>query len=150
MLAQSPGSHAEKCQCPRFGFPAPFGPRNPVTSRGETVVVTIETGRPMASVPGAPVGTNDWDSDVHMHLPSTSRLLRAAGLRVHELNTGPYGDVYRWRTNTDDNDPITDGLGKDHPQPWQSWVQEVERTGASSISLSRCSAAAQPATGSLR
>jgi hypothetical protein len=52
---------------------------------------------------------------------------------VRELNTGPYDDVYRWRTNTDDANPVTAKLGPDSPVPWQTWAAQTGRAHAQAM-----------------
>ncbi|WP_370350411.1 hypothetical protein [Catenulispora sp. EB89] len=97
------------------------------------ITVTVHADQALARVPAAPIGTNDWDSDPNITNPGTSALLDAAGLRVRELNTGPFDDVYRWRTNTDDANAATANLGPDAPLPWQTWVHQTEQTHAQAM-----------------
>ena len=109
------------------------GPAAGADAKPAPITVTVHADRALATVPGAPVGSNDWDSDPNLTNPGTTPLLAAAGLRVRELNTGPYDDVYRWRTNTDDANPLTDRLGPDVPQPWQTWVHQAQKMNAQAM-----------------
>lgn len=112
----------------------PAATANATSNAGATpITVTVHANQALARVPGAPIGTNDWDSDPNITNPGTSALLHAAGLRVRELNTGPYDDVYRWQTNTDDANPVTAKLGPDSPLPWQAWVHQTEQTHAQAM-----------------
>ncbi len=92
-------------------------------------VVTVDTGRVLATVGSTATGVNDWQADANIVAPGTARLLTAAGARIRELNAGPYDDVYRWRTNTYDGDPITDAYGAVKAVPWQSWATQARRAG---------------------
>ncbi|MEY9854694.1 hypothetical protein ABH935_000291 [Catenulispora sp. GAS73] len=113
------------------------GPAATATATADTgatpITVTVHADRALARVPDAPIGSNDWDSDPNITNPGTGPLLNAAGLRVRELNTGPFDDVYRWRTNTDDANPLTAALGPDNPVPWQTWARETEQTHAQAM-----------------
>jgi hypothetical protein len=102
------------------------GPADAATA---PTVVTVHADQAMATVGSTPVGTNDWDSDYWGLRPAVNQQLSSAGVRVRELNTGPFDDVYRWRTNTDDTDPITVKDGPDQPIPWQQWVGQTKAIG---------------------
>lgn len=106
------------------------GPATAATAAATADTVTVHTGQTLATVAADAVGVDDWQTDTEMHAPGTTQLLSADGVRLRELNTGPWDDVYRWRTNTFDHDPITDGYGPATPQPWQSWVADSQRMGA--------------------
>lgn len=67
--------------------------------------MTVHADQALARVPGAPIGSNDWDSDRNITNPGTGALLDAAGVRVLELNTGPFDDVCRRQTDTWAVDP---------------------------------------------
>jgi hypothetical protein len=92
--------------------------------------ITVDTGHALATVGSMATGVNDWQNDAQTFAPGTNALLGAAGVDVRELNTGPYDDTYRWRTNTYDVDPVTTADGPGTPQPWQKWVATVKPTGA--------------------
>lgn len=109
----------------------PMAAAAPVLS-GPTVV-TVHANQPMAAVGDAAVGVNDWNPDEQLRTPSTNRRLAEAGVRIRELNSGPYDDVYRWRTNTEDANPVTDAIGKQTPQPWQDWVKQTKAIGAQAM-----------------
>jgi hypothetical protein len=91
--------------------------------------VTVAAGHTLATVGSAATGANDWQSDPNILAPGTDTLLGAAGVRIRELNTGPFDDTYRWQTNTYDPDPITAADGPATPQPWQRWVAASRAMG---------------------
>ncbi|MFJ6665312.1 hypothetical protein [Streptomyces sp. NPDC091383] len=91
--------------------------------------VTVHADRTLATVGQDALGSDDWQTDPEAGAPGTGRLLRADGVRLRELNTGPWDDTYRWRTNSFDPDPIT-GDSSPAAQPWQSWAASVKKTGA--------------------
>jgi hypothetical protein len=93
-------------------------------------VVTIDANHVLATVGGDAVGVNDWGTDSNLHAPGSSALLAQDGVRVRELNAGPFDDVYRWQTNTYDSNPISDPLEPGTPVSWQSWVREAQRSGS--------------------
>jgi hypothetical protein len=104
------------------------GPLANAATTGTTI--TVHTGTTLATVPSAAIGVNDWQADEYMNTPGSDSLLAADGVRVRELNTGPWDDVYRWQTNSFDHDPITDGYGPATAQPWQTWASHAKRIGA--------------------
>lgn len=116
-----------------LGAAVTAGPAATAQARATPITVTVHADRALARVPDAPIGTNDWDSDPNMTNPGTGALLNAAGLRVRELNTGPYDDVYRWQTNTDDANPVTAKVGPDSPAPWQTWVRQTRQMHAQAM-----------------
>jgi hypothetical protein len=96
-------------------------------------VVTVAANQVLSTVGGGAVGVNDWQNDATIATPATAGLLRSDGVRIRELNAGPYDDVYRWRTNTFDHDPVTDAFGAVAPVSWQSWVAATKREGAQAM-----------------
>ncbi|WP_369386400.1 hypothetical protein AB5J72_01420 [Streptomyces sp. CG1] len=93
--------------------------------------ITVDAGHTLATVRPDALGVDDWQTDPEASTRATGRLLHADGVRLRELNTGPWDDTYRWRTNSFDHDPITDKIDPSPKAvPWQSWVAGAKRTGA--------------------
>ncbi|MEU6477987.1 hypothetical protein ABZ858_14035 [Streptomyces sp. NPDC047017] len=96
-----------------------------------TTTITVQTDHTLATVRPDALGADDWQTDRESSTPATARLLRADGIRLRELNTGPWDDTYRWRTNTFDHDPITDTMDPSPKAvPWQSWASGAKKAGA--------------------
>jgi hypothetical protein len=89
--------------------------------------VTVDTGHVLATAGAAATGVNDWQNDPLSVSRGNDPRWAAAGVRVRELNTGPFDDTYRWRTNTEDPDPVTAPDGPPTPVPWQQWVASAKR-----------------------
>ncbi|MFH8342606.1 hypothetical protein [Streptomyces sp. AM6-12] len=99
------------------------------TSTAASGSVTVHADQTLASVGEDALGVDDWQTDSEAGASAAGRLLRADGVRLRELSTGPWDDTYRWRTNSFDPDPIT-GDPSPKAEPWQSWAAHVQKTGA--------------------
>ncbi|KAA2252132.1 hypothetical protein F0L68_36900 [Solihabitans fulvus] len=107
----------------------------PAMAEAKTDQVSVQVDHQLGTVPRQAVGINDPLWDEHQTDPQVPGLLRKAGVRMRSFNGGPLSDVYRWRTNTADPDPIIENVGVKPAagNDFDSFMARARKTGAEAM-----------------